>query len=380
MGNITKSLDSNPFISSSGTIEAAALSLTRPAVDTYDEIVSFRPLDDVLRQITNARDLAECLLTQSAFLRCQMAHETQHDRKVLAAVEARDFDALAQLGLDFQRARFDVLMTALAAEGPFVEIETVGPYAMFHVDDNGDVDFRLDQIPCDERTGLVLGAALREATLKCPNVRPVALIDDLHNSSPDDYLTKSQQDRYVVEVSKLFLDSAIIRPHDVPGKDFVLVRESELLARFDQLIEQLSCSDHGIVEETADRDIVFWPSRELIAHADLRSERRERELRRSGILLRRSGRVTCTALDASGYLDPLNREIIHLVMLDTRFKSQQAKTHVLLLATESVAPDAYNNIFYDSHRLSPQLTSYAVLKLLARAMEDHLERLRSSAY
>jgi hypothetical protein len=56
-------------------------------------------------------------------------------------------------------------------------------------------------------------------------------------------------------------------------------------------------------------------------------------------VIRRNGRATCQAIDAAGFLDPINQHVMHVVMLDKRLASQQDKAYALLRAIDMVRQD-----------------------------------------
>ncbi|MGH3429739.1 MAG: hypothetical protein ACRDQZ_19585, partial [Mycobacteriales bacterium] len=92
-----------------------------------------------------------------------------------------DEEELARGGLDARYAQLNQVLNPLVSGAPFVEIETVGPYAAHHVVD-GRLDVSFGNIPNDERAGILFASILRDALSGLRNVRIVVLLDDLHNA------------------------------------------------------------------------------------------------------------------------------------------------------------------------------------------------------
>jgi SAM-dependent methyltransferase len=295
----------------------------------------------------------------------------QRRRQLLAAVARRDSEALAGLGLDLSFAWLDDVIASLIAGAPYVDIETVGPYAHHHFDHSGNVDVRASNLPPDEEVGLFLGAALRDVLRPCPNVRFVALLDEFTVLFDRPDIAAHQRDLYVIEMYHLLRDRGLLRSGDVPGRDYVLLRESELAEQVDVLIERLDACGRGVIERTAG-DVVFRPAKWFVEQLALHSSNRQRELSRQGILLRRDGRPTCHAMDAAGFLNPINQRIVHLLMLDSQYAAQQDKTYALVRALDVVRQESYHNVFYDSSLLGPEAVTLVTFELMAEEARRYL--------
>lgn len=279
-----------------------------------------------------------------------------------ALVEA-DYEELAEIGLLTSYAWLDDVLAAMINGAPYVEFETVGPYAVHHLNNSGFLDISHENLPPDEKTGMLIACMWRSITRGLDNVRMVALLDDLSNDFDREF-TDNERDRYVVAMVEILRAYGAILPDDVPAKDYLLIRESEMIPEVEQLITRLQKSGVGEVVSTFDGDITFYPTDVFIQSLSLKSENLTREFRRRGILLKRHGRPTCQALDAASFLKPQNLDIVHLVILDKSFISQQHKTFALIRALDITSKDRHHNIFFDSEKLSPNLITYAMCFLI----------------
>lgn len=351
--------------------EAAFLakSLTARPDATGGDIVDRVSTPDTATRLARARRMLQRLEHHTATLRTNLPSGHPRLADLMRAITEYDDDELARLGVDVTYAWLDDLLTALISGEPFVEIETVGPYAVHHIDGDGALDVSFDNLPDDERAGILLAAILRDALDGCANVRIVALLDDLHDDVHDRHLEVPERDRYVVQMTRILYERGVFRSDDVPGDDYVLLRMSADAHRVDQLVDRLEASGRGFLERTDDGDVTFWPSAALIDLLALSSSRREREFARRGIAIRRGGRPTCHAIDAAGFLDPVNRQLLHVVMLDSRLAAQQDKTYALLRAIDVVRQDTHHNVFFDTETLSPELVALVICQLLVNDLQ-----------
>jgi NNMT/PNMT/TEMT family len=345
-----------------------ARTLTAPAPETEEDIAAFRPVEDRAALVATARTLLSRLHSHRERSRARLRAAGTPASHLLRALDDGDLDALSELGIDTGYAWLDDVVRALVVGSPFVEIETVGPYAAHHVTPDGGLEVRFENLPPDEKTGVLLAAFFRDVFGDRPNLRLVALLDDSHAYAMDADFTQAQRDQYVVEIGAMLRNQGALGADDVPGRDYVLLRKRDLQSNLDSLVDALRDCGRGTVEQTDDGDLVFRPTGPFIRQLALDSKSRRRELRRAGILLRKRGKPTCAALDAAGFLSPINRGIMHVVVLDRRLESEQDKTYALLRAVDAVTQEQYHNVFFDADRLAPELTAYAVCELLV----DHL--------
>lgn len=349
-----------PSIPPRPSVEALVTLLTAPAVAFPDE--------PVIADWATKQRRAEAILAR---VEPRTAHRQGPESPVaqaIAAADAGDSRALGRLGIRLDYAWLDDVLAAMISGSPGVEIEAVGPYASHHVDDSGEFDVSAGNLPDDERTGILLAGFFRDIARECRNVRIVSLLDDLN--TPVRPLTRSERDSYVLRMWQILHDHQVLLPGDLPGRDYVLLRETSQLSRLDELVRRLETSGEGVVERPPGGDLIFRPSRQLVEKLGLRSESRRRELLRRGILLRRAGRPTCHALDAATFLGPLNDTILHLVVLPRSFESEQDKTYALIRALGVVTQDSYHNVFYDNSVLSPD----DVVRAIAACVRHELRR------
>lgn len=338
-----------------------ANALTARPIDNSDQLAALSPTQHIS---DSARGLLHRLELQARRLSRPIPRSAR-ENDLLSAVRSGNYDALATLGIDVEYAWLNKIAKAIVLGAPFVEIETVGPYAAHHVDPDGSLNVSLDNMPSDERAGMLIASALRRALRGMSNVRFVYLLDDYTAPSGGSDLEFDDRDRYVVQMGRIFYDEGVLRHQDIPGHDYVLVRESDAETRLDELVDQLTRSHAGRIE-TSGGDMTFRPTEAFVRELALRSPNRNREFTRRGITLKRSGRPTCHALEAAGFLDSHNRHVLHVVMLDARFAAQQDKTYALLRAIGIVRPDTHHNLFYDAGTLDPETVALVVCELLIR--------------
>jgi len=286
-----------------------------------------------------------------------------------------DSEALKRIGIDTEyTAGITQLMAALLQGKPPIDIETVGPYACEHLNENGVLQIDEQNIPNDELIGIELAVLFRKLadTSESP-VRIVTLLDELNNYREGNLATKrfspEEQDQYVTAMAEYFGQKGIIHPEDRMGGEVLLLRETRQVERVPQLIEKLTACDKGQVickkDENGLETITFLPEEEFVDSLHIRSKNRRKEFKHKGIVLQDRGDPLCQALDASAFLGEENRHIIHLVMLDHDMAAQQDKVFAILCALDIVQPTSYHNIFTDSDKVTPETAVYAVAKLFS---------------
>lgn len=290
-------------------------------------------------------------------------------RHMKRALNELDYEGLADLGLDVGYSWLDDVVHALVRGAPFVEVATISPYGIYGIDSEDGFEPDIDRLPVDERTGMLLGRLMRRAADRCENFRTVVLLADYTTDVYDGRITEGQKSRHIMAMARLLDEAHVIIPEDIPGEQFQLVPESTLLSDVATLIERLEKCENGSVERVPDGDVIFHPTVPFVEQLSLDSDRRNRELRRRGILLARQGRPTSHALEASSFLNDINSEILHLVILDKRFAGQQDKTYALIRAIDAVRQEHHHNVFFDSDRLSPELITFAMASLLGTELE-----------
>lgn len=292
-------------------------------------------------------------------------------RHVKRALEEGDAEGLKDLGVSDEYAWLDDCVRALIEGAPFLEVETVGPYVSHHLDVDGHLTVGVDGFPADETAGLLVGKLISSMARQAKNYRAVALLDDI--SSPDGVeLTKQQSDHFIMAIGTVLRDFGLITSEDEAGIRYHLIRESDQIKGVEEIISRLRECGHGMVDETPDGDVIFYPSEDLILRLALDSDNRKREFRRRGILLKRGGRPTCHALDSATFLSPRSTAMMHLIMLDKNFVSQQEKTYAIVRALDLVTQSRYHNVFFDTEHLHPPLIAYAIAELLAQHLRQYI--------
>lgn len=138
-----------------------------------EHILHVQPEADNQAKTANAREMRTRLQNHAERLVDACAGRPEL-HALMRAIDEEDHDLMATLGLDISYAWFDDILTALVSGAPFVEIETVGPYAANHLDSEGNLEVSADNLPDDERAGLLLAAILRDATTGRSNTRVAA--------------------------------------------------------------------------------------------------------------------------------------------------------------------------------------------------------------
>ena len=348
------------------TLMAGALT-ARPLTDD-DRFPTLAPSENGVAKLARARSMERTLSACDRLL-SRSAWRHEHQKDLFDAIDAGDYDQMARLGVDAEYAWVDAILAAMVSGAPYVEFETIGPYAAYHRDEYGQISVSVDNLPPDERAGIMLAAVVRSLVAECENARIVSLFDDINDPLTGAEIRPDDRDRFIVQMSKMYYGLGVLHHDDVPGRDYVLIRESRAAERFDELVDRLRRCGAGTVEHTDAGDVTFWPSRRFVERLAFKSANRSREFRRRGILLARSGRLTCQALEAAGFLDSHNQHVIHVLMLDTKFSAQQDKTYALLHAMGIVRENTHHGLFYDTARIAPETVVLAVSRLLNRELK-----------
>lgn len=372
-GTVVEPLSQSQYVSEQTSVLAA--SLTAPTTITRHALARLQPTEDKSVRRDRALTMLARLEKRLEQLLDLIDPTDLTFRHVKRALADADDDELGALGVSSEWAWLDDVVAALVTGAPFVSIETVGPYAAHHLTENGEFDVDPANLPADERTGLLLGAMFRDMVDGCANYQMCALLDDLSSDYPGRDFTTEESDQYVVGMAAILRRYGVIRPEDTAGKEFLLIREREQMALVDELIEGLSRCNAGNVEHTFEGDVIFHPTTAFIDKLALDSSNRIREFRRKGIAIKRAGRPTCQALDAATFLPRRNHLMLHLVILDRHFTSQQEKTYALVRALDIVAQDRHHNVLFDAEALSPEVITYAIGELLMRELRRYLQRL-----
>jgi hypothetical protein len=258
-----------------------------------------------------------------------------------------------------------------------IEIQTVGPYATLHLDEeNMKIEFDYSKMSEDEIAGLELAKYLKKIfRLSRAHMKIVALLDDFNFSDdmPKSQLEYSEKYTYLAHVTRVLSEYQIIEPHEKPGIDYILILESEQVPKIDTLIQKLKISLNGKVVETKDYTR-FYPSDDLIKTLRL-AESTNEELKKHGIVLVRNGKPTCAALDTCTFLGNQNKYILHLIILPQRFSRQQDKVYTLLRALDMTTANNFHNTFFDISKFTKETLVYVFLSNLKREFQRVLDQI-----
>jgi hypothetical protein len=350
--------------------------LTRGPIETLEHLEQVEKIEDKDTLRRNAEHMSSVMDQESKLLRTSIdqkiaqkpIEEQSRQQLILDAIDAGDESGMLQNGLSFEYAWMNDVVATILKGNPPVEIETVGPYAAAHINPETD-KLEIDplNVPDDEMAGILVAAILRKIDPVAHNTRIVSLMDELNNFTSERQLTKEEQDEYIAAMAEFYLEIGVLKPDDEAGKDFVILRESDLADKVQMLEVELNSSGQGEIKKNDAGETYFMPSEDLVDSLALHTGKTIKELKTDGILLRRKdGSPTCQAMDAAGFLNPINEKYMHVVMLEERMESQQDKTYALLKALGVVKQERYHNILFDSEGLSPELVTYGVVKTLER--------------
>ncbi|MEV0131112.1 hypothetical protein AB0H83_21935 [Dactylosporangium sp. NPDC050688] len=358
-------------------LASAVRELTARSPKTPKDMWRFKPIGSRAVRLRRAEDLRNRLVAYRTELQRDIpAVDDPLALQLDAAIDDRDTKRLTALGINTEYAWLGDVIAAVVA-GEYVDVETVGPYMSAHLDADGRLQVSPDNLPPDERAGMMLAELIRDVTEDFANVTLVALLDDYTWDVEVGSLSQLQRDLFVVEMRDVFQQFGAIRPGDMPGQRFVLLQEDALVSEVDRMIAMLRDSAAGVVTQRSALEVVFTPSDTFIETLALHSNNRNRELRRRGIALQRDGRPLCHTLDAASFLHPVSHLLVHLKILDKRFAVEQDRVYALGRAMNILRQENVHDIFFDTDLLSPALVSYAVCRLIEREVDDLMRDLRA---
>lgn len=256
-------------------------------------------------------------------------------------------------GVHFLKCQFSKIVDALR-QGKRVEFEGFGPYLVDYI--FKDMGSDGVELTAPDAVGLAVMKFLKELF---PELKAVSLYDEynIYKTASDVTGRPRQQnqmgsllleeggavasERMKADFKKfievILLKYGIIEEGDQegPNADYVLISETDKIKDAEKLVNILE--GKGLV--------VFGEGKEAWFQNNVQGCDDPRYLR---IKLRdKNGKWECACLDASGFLDPRNREIVHLVMLPRiPFEEQQDKVWEILNAL-GFRPENYHNIFFD---------------------------------
>jgi len=262
----------------------------------------------------------------------QRSHLSKSERKKLALLLEQHSRPWQFRGVDFSRAQLTDLVRA-RNNGRTIEFETLGPYLADYIRYKG-VMSQENLIP-EDRTGLAVATIMRQFF---PAARLVALCDEYNTAKQTDAYTNvaanfssSDIKNFKESFTRLLVDAGVISKTDVADKDYLLISESTKARDAGMLVKLLK--QKGLITEHGAEILFVNPAAENPLYREIR-------------LRTKSGRWLCEALDAASFLNPINRDILHLVVLPHYMKAQQDKVWEILRVL-GITPDGYHNIFYN---------------------------------
>lgn len=231
----------------------------------------------------------------------------------------------------------DILVAALMGWPPTL-IETLCLYASDYPE-----GINKENLTISDKIGLELWAIFASLptsiSTTLPNLASTTLIDDYHDTTP------KRGEEFILEVADLLLDLGIIKEDDIPGRDYVLLRESSMLGRSQEILALLEASGGEVTFlENESRFIPpenFWQSSEIL------SKSRRKQIRRQGVLLFENNKPSCPLMDAAAYLRAVNYHYLHVKIFPESYRYQQDDTYALLHATKIVPKGQYHNLFFE---------------------------------
>ncbi len=234
-----------------------------------------------------------------------------------------------------------------------------------------------------QRTGVMFGAMLRRMQA-FEYTRPVAMIDDRAMRVPASQEPNSED--IVTSTYHRLERAGVIKPGDVPGKDFLLLSLSASEAQTDELIERIDASESGMIATYGDGQVFLRPSKRVYESMVEHYKSGDAELYRSGVLLRKAdGTPTQTALEAATYLRAINTQFTHVRLRDTPIvdalgvynvkKRDSESLSIVLQSLNITHRDRDHTIYYDSQFTDPNRAVYALTRLLHHEVSKIIESL-----
>ncbi|MBI5123018.1 hypothetical protein HZA75_04120 [Candidatus Roizmanbacteria bacterium] len=284
----------------------------------------------------------------------------------LNAINNGEENMLTELGLYFSYTQMqDILTTMIQGKFP-LEIQTItaSPITQYNAQ-TGQFAYTPWGFSANDIVGIELSVLFRKIAPVARNIRLVITINEFLDNISKRQLTKYERDQYVLILLYFLESKGVIQPEDTAGLDFFVVRESLQVPKVDLLITQLRQSPKGkIIMDDEDGCVYFKPDAEFIESLGFSSALRRRELATYGLLLKDAqGIPTAHALDAAGYLNPINKHFIHLNIVDKQMEAEQDRTYALLRALNITKKELFHNIFFDSGIVSSDIIVYSVAKM-----------------
>lgn len=289
-------------------------------------------------------------------------------QRLLWAAEQNNLDLAGETIIDTQYAWIDDIISSIITSFPAIELESVGPYACVHLNNHNELVVSEKTLSDDEVIGIEIASIIKTASIasNC-NLRLVSLLDDYNNFVSDKVFSSEERNEYIIKIADIYKKRGLILPDEKPGLDYILISEYDQLKKQDLLIAQLKESGKGNIIQKDD-ELWFKPTQELIDMAAIHSKSRRKEFADKGILLAQNGKPTCQALDAATYLNPINKNFLHVVILDSSMESQQDKTYTLIRALDLVKQEMHHNIFFNA-KLPKEMVLFAFLFIFTQRIK-----------
>jgi hypothetical protein len=324
---------------------------------------------------TRANKLRDAYKAKLVRLEIESGEKFKQMPKEMEEALSREFQEIdkeytTEAGVHFLKCHFSKIIDALR-DGKRVEFEAVGPYLRDYIASGFDTE-NIEYATAD-KTGLAIMEFLRKEVM--PEAHPVSLYDEYNMGlSSNEKVTGLPTDvskqgfdsevgqREVSDTFKIkfkeFVET-LMRKKDIikegekegPESDFVLISETEKTKDAPKLVEALEKRE--LIEYGEGKEIWFQNT--------IKNCEDPRYLR---INLRdKKGKWQCAALDSSGFLNPRNQEITHLVILPkpskknleksnkdvnklADFEEQQDQVWEILYSL-GFQPNNYHNIFFE---------------------------------
>jgi hypothetical protein len=296
-------------------------------------------------------------------------------KRFFATAESGDEDMLLEYGLDASCAWLDDIAKAMISGWP-VEIEAFAPsWSAFQPPRSVDrLDF--EHLHPSHVTGADIAAMLRRVTEPTPNVKIVTFAHDYDRYSPQVHPDVAYpQNHFVASLGKFLIDKNALLATDTPGRDFLMLRESDQIPKVGELMERLAGYNEGKIINGGQR---FRPalSYEDVIGPSIAGERIISEGIQLGYV---DGSPSLPALEAASFINPtdahMNERFVHLIIQPSGHDNEQLGAQTLTLAAGLTSRELYHRITYGTSGLTNDMITYTTGKLLQRYIDEYRKSL-----
>jgi hypothetical protein len=293
--------------------------ITQDSHPYYGELIS-----TIIRSSANLQQLAQPELSKKAAKRLRAQLVRQLDEYEQPFINA---------GVNFSRAQISVIRQRYA-EGKVIEFETVGPYLANYLASGGTMT--LDNLIPEDLIGVRLAALFRTIF---PKARLAALCDEYNqvtagqqvNDAIPEPFTQAQKQRFLASFKTVLTQAGALSEDATEWNEYILQAESDNAVLADRLVALLDEAGH--IQN--DKGALYFVNPEA-----------ENPLHQRFCLRTAQGRWLCETLDAAGFLQPINRDITHLVVLPSYMRTQQDRVWEILRVL-GFTPSQHHNLFFD---------------------------------